>query len=311
MKNYSNAARTARRELLATTMFATLAVSPVSLGLAQTADQPPAEGGAIALPTVEVTAEESSGTGSSTAGAGLGGRFTGYTVDLETPAVAGKDNTPILQAPFSIQVVPREVLDDQQAISVIDAVTYNVSSVQPGADNFYDGFTIRGFDVRASTYRNDLRDPFITHLETANLQSIEVLKGPAAMLFGRLEPGGIVNLVVKRPLDVPYYSIQEQAGSFGLTRTTVDATGPLTDDKTWLYRLNLDYSHTNSFRNFVTNQTPSSRRRSATIRSSSSGSTSMANTRTRFSWRTWTPPFRRSEQGPRRSRSAVISRTRR
>jgi iron complex outermembrane receptor protein len=51
------------------------------------------------------------------------------------------------------------------------------------------------------------------------------------MLFGRLEPGGIVNLVVKRPLDVPYFSIQEQTGSFGLTRTTVDATGPITDDR--------------------------------------------------------------------------------
>ena len=68
-----------------------------------------------------------------------------------------------------------------------------------------------------------------SNLETANLQSIEVLKGPAALLFGRLEPGGIVNLVVKRPLDVPYFSVQEQAGSWGLTRTTIDATGPLTD----------------------------------------------------------------------------------
>ena len=74
------------------------------------------------------------------------------------------------------------------------------------------------------------------------------------MLFGRLEPGGIVNLVVKRPLEVPYYSVQEQAGSFGLTRTTVDATGPLTGDHTWLYRINAEYLHSDSFRNFVTNQ---------------------------------------------------------
>ncbi len=73
------------------------------------------------------------------------------------------------------------------------------------------------------------------------------------MHFGRLEPGGIVNLVVKRPLEAPYYSIQEQTGSWGLTRTTVDATGPLTADKTWLYRINLDYTHTNSFRDFVWN----------------------------------------------------------
>ena len=213
--------------------------------------------GAIALPTVEVEANKEDGNGegpgNSVGGAGLGGRFTGYTVDLETPAVAGKSDIPILQTPGSIQVVPRQLMDDQQAISVQDAIVGNVSGVQPSSDAFYNGFIIRGFD-NSNVYRNDLRLGFSSNLETANLQSIEVLKGPAAMLFGRLEPGGIVNLVVKRPLDVPYYSIEEQTGSWGLTRTTIDATGPLTDDKNWLYRINLDYTHTNSFRNFVFDQ---------------------------------------------------------
>ena len=194
--------------------------------------------------TEEPTAEH---PGSSQTGAGLGGRFTGYTADFGTPVSATKDNTPILQTPVNIQVVPRQVMDDQQDISVRDAVVGYVSSVQPpsvtsDSNNFYDGFNIRGFD-NANIYRNDLRVWEITGIETANLQSIEILKGPAAMLFGRLEPGGIVNLVVKRPLDVPYASIQEQFGSWGLTRTTIDTTGPVTPDKTWLYRVNLDYTH--------------------------------------------------------------------
>jgi len=82
--------------------------------LAQTADQPVTGGGApIALPPVEVVAApEGEGPGSSQGGAGLGGRFTGYTVDLSTPAEATKDNIPILQTPANIQVVPRQVMDD-------------------------------------------------------------------------------------------------------------------------------------------------------------------------------------------------------
>jgi iron complex outermembrane receptor protein len=217
-----------------------------------------------ALPTIDVGAAQpathdsdgqkgNEAPGSSQYGAGLGGRFTGYAVNLETPAVATKDNIPILQNPVSIQVVPREVMDDQQSISVRDAIVGNVSNVQPAPDSFYDGFTIRGLP-NVSIFRNDLQTPSITHLQTANLQSIEVLKGPAAMLFGRLEPGGVVNLVVKRPLDTPYYSVQEQTGSWSLTRTTVDATGPLTEDKTWLYRVNASFNHSDSFRNFVFNQ---------------------------------------------------------
>lgn len=244
-----------------------LAVALVSLsappGKAQEGpgqELPPAEsGGAIALRTVEVTApEEGEAPGSSQGGAGLGGRFTGYTVDLNTPAMATKDNILILQTPANVQVVPRQVMDDQQDISVRDAIVGYVSSVQPpsttpDSSNFYDGFNIRGID-NVNIIRNDLRVWEITGIETANLQSIEILKGPAAFLFGRLEPGGIVNLVVKQPLDVPYYSVQEQTDSFGLTRTTVDATGPMTDDKTWLYRVDLDYTHSASFTDFVTTQ---------------------------------------------------------
>jgi iron complex outermembrane recepter protein len=183
--------------------------------------------------------------GSSVAGAGLGGRFTGYTVDFTTPAVTTKDNTPILQVPSNVQVVPRQVMDDHQDISVRDAVVSYVSSLQPpsvtsDSNNFYDGFNIRGFD-NANIFRNDLRVWEITGIETANLQSMEILKGPAAMLFGRLEPGGVINLVPKQPLDTPYAFIQQQIDSWGQTRTTLDSTGPISTDKTWLYRLNFDY----------------------------------------------------------------------
>lgn len=177
----------------------------------------------------------------------LGGRLTRY--NAVGPVSSSKTNIPILQTPYAVQVVTRETMDDRQVVSVRDALLENVSSVSIG-NQFYDRFNIRGFDS-PFFYRNGLRQVETTDFETTNLQSIEVLKGPAAMLYGRVEPGGIVNLIPKRPQSIPYYSIQEQAGNFGFTRTSLDATGPLTQDKSLAYRVNLSYLNKGSFRDFV------------------------------------------------------------
>ncbi|MBL0011317.1 MAG: TonB-dependent receptor plug domain-containing protein, partial [Nitrosomonas sp.] len=90
--------------------------------------------------------------------------------------------------------------------------------------------------------------------EVANLERIEVLKGPAAILYGRIEPGGMINLVTKQPLATSYHALQQQFGSFNQYRTTVDSTGPLTKDNTLLYRVNLAYENKGSFREFVENE---------------------------------------------------------
>ena len=174
-----------------------------------------------------------------------------YGVTRATTAT--KTDMPIMETPVSIQAVPRAVMDDQQVISLADAVR-NVSGVQPGGYAFYDNFILRGFDAGGSTYRNGLRHISTTSLETANLDAIEILKGPASILYGRAEPGGIINLATKRPLDVPYYSLQQQFGSYNFYRTTIDATGPLVADRTLLYRMNLAYKDNNTFQDFVSQQ---------------------------------------------------------
>lgn len=174
-----------------------------------------------------------------------------YSVTRATTAT--KTDTPIMETPVSIQAVPRAVMDDQQVISVSDAVR-NISGVQPGGYAFYDNFILRGFDAGGSTYRNGLRHISTTSLETANLDVIEILKGPASILYGRAEPGGIINLATKRPLDVPYYSLQQQFGSYNFYRTTIDATGPLVADRTLLYRMNLAYKDNNTFQDLVSQQ---------------------------------------------------------
>jgi iron complex outermembrane receptor protein len=242
MRNSISSSRAdARRDLLVTTFLATLGISASGAALAQTATTP--TDGTVALPTLEVEGAS---------GQNPGGRFTGYNA---VEAISTKARIPLLQNPGAIQVVPREVIDDQQAIGVQEAIVGNVSSVTPTGPQLGGiAFTIRGFNVGQAFFRNGLRQPQSLNLDTQNLQSIEVLKGPAAMLYGRIEPGGLVNLVPKRPLLVPYYDIQEQVGSFGLTRTTLDATGPLNPDRTLAYRVNFDYTSANSFRDFVSDQ---------------------------------------------------------
>ena len=78
-----------------------------------------------------------------------------------------------------------------------------------------------------------------------------MLKGPAAALYGRIEPGGLIHQVTKRPRATPAYALRQQFGSFDLYRTTLDATGPLTKDDTLRYRLNIAHENGDSFRDFV------------------------------------------------------------
>jgi iron complex outermembrane receptor protein len=168
-------------------------------------------------------------------------------------STATKTDALIHDTPVSIQVVPREVMDDQQVISVKEAAK-NVSSVLPSHYQFYEAYTIRGFDTGTDVYRNGLRQPSFSDQQTANVEQVEILKGPAAILYGRIQPGGMVNVVTKRPQAQPYYSIQQQVGSFGLYRTTLDATGPVTDDGTLLYRFNAAHQTNDSFVDYVTNK---------------------------------------------------------
>jgi iron complex outermembrane receptor protein len=226
--------------------------STISIRLAQNESVRNDASGAETLPPIDVGAEaERARASRGGAPQGPGDRHTGYTA-VSAPTTL-KTDTPLLKTPISVQVVTRQTMDDQQAISVGDALFTNVSGVTP-IPNLLDIYKIRGFSAQSSMYKNGLQEYRIRNLDTTNLQTIEVLKGPAAMLFGRSEPGGIINLVVKRPLETPYYSIQEQLGSYGRTRTTVDATGPLTADKSLLYRFNGEFYRADSYRDFVNEQ---------------------------------------------------------
>ena len=165
--------------------------------------------------------------------------------------VGTKTATALKDVPQSIAYVTKELILDQGAITVNDVVR-NMSGVNPYS--FYNDFSIRGFRSLGNRNSGNLVNGMRTQTSLwrqsslANIERVEVIKGPASALFGNAAPGGVINRVTKKPLDVARQSVTLTTGSFGTTRAYTDLTGPLNDKKTLLYRLNLGYENTDGFR---------------------------------------------------------------
>jgi iron complex outermembrane receptor protein len=167
---------------------------------------------------------------------------------------ASRTDTPLRDLPAAVQIITRQVLDDQGIVTVNDAVR-NASGVNVphSTGSRAEAFTVRGFTSIANTYRDGYRNDFNSNrsnTELSNVERVEVLKGPASILYGRLDPSGVVNLVTKKPLADHYYSLQFQGGSFRYLRPQLDFAGPLTRGRNLLYRLNLAYENADTFRDF-------------------------------------------------------------
>jgi iron complex outermembrane receptor protein len=128
-------------------------------------------------------------------------------------ATATKTDTPILTTPQSISVVTRDQVEAQGATNITEALRYTpgVTVESFGANAFFDAFKLRGFD--APRYLDGLRLPAdattfaVARIETYGLERIEVLKGPSSGLYGQSDPGGLLNMVSKRPTDTPHYEV--------------------------------------------------------------------------------------------------------
>lgn len=170
-------------------------------------------------------------------------------------STATRTDTPLRDIPQAIQVVPEEVIEDQRAIR-LNEVLRNVSGVTAGNTraNDTETFTVRGFPD-ATILRDGIRQFTFGGLqETANLERVEVLKGPASVIYGATEPGGVINVQTKKPLSDPFYEFEGIVGSYGFLEPRVDISGPLNADGTLLYRLNTLYRESDDFRDFDRNQ---------------------------------------------------------
>ena len=168
--------------------------------------------------------------------------------------LGGKYNGRIKDLPQSISIVSSELMEDKQAFQVADIIPDLAGVTQASV---YDEFVIRGFK---SGYDSGIRlingmrsaygfgESYYRSPMTLNFESIEVLKGPGASLFGDIAPGGTINMVTKKTLEEHKGLLQFAAGSFETLRTTIDVGGPLDQGKKILYRLNAGYESSKTFR---------------------------------------------------------------
>lgn len=171
------------------------------------------------------------------------GLVTGYTASQSVTAT--KTDTPILETPQSISVVTKDQATAQGAQTLTQALHYvpGVTSDIYSANTFFDSIKVRGFD--APQYLDGLRLPkdpgtqfAIPRIEPYGLERFEVLKGPSSGLYGQTEPGGLVNMVSKRPVFTPFVEMIGQLGSFDRLQGAFDVGGPLGGkDSKFAYRV--------------------------------------------------------------------------
>ncbi|MCE5286240.1 MAG: TonB-dependent siderophore receptor [Pelosinus sp.] len=173
-------------------------------------------------------------------------------------STGSKTNEESKDVPQTIAVVGQKVLQEEHANTLEKALT-NIAGVNTGTGvwnpntNLNPSFMSRGFYAN-NYYVNGLYDGNLAVAGwTGYLDRIEVLKGPSSLYFGQLQPGGVINLITKKPLTSESYKVGLEYGSWGSRSIDLDASVPLTKDKKWLSRTIIDTDHFNEFQKNVYN----------------------------------------------------------
>lgn len=167
------------------------------------------------------------------------GPVRGYVARRSVSAT--KTDTPLVETAQSISVVTRDRLEAQGIVSVQDALLYTAGArAEPyGLDNRGDWAQLRGASF--TQYQDGLRMLFGSYNnirpDAYTLERVEVLRGPASIMYGQGSFGGTVNLVSKRPLAEAQHEVQAVIGNHSTKRLALDSTGPLDAEGKWLYRL--------------------------------------------------------------------------
>ncbi|NHN68433.1 TonB-dependent receptor [Pseudomonas sp. AF76] len=169
-------------------------------------------------------------------------------------ASATRTDTAIHETPQSISVVSRDVVQDLSATRLQDALDY---AGGVGRANNFGGqglttFTVRGFTT-GEFYRNGfpINRGYPNMPDANTIERLEVLRGPATMLYGRGDPGGTFNVVSKQPLAERTVTLGSQVNDQGMRRGTLDASGPLDEEGRLAYRLNVIGEGGDTFRDHV------------------------------------------------------------
>ncbi|MEH3148447.1 MAG: TonB-dependent siderophore receptor [Methylobacterium frigidaeris] len=208
----------------------------------------------IALDEIAVAGETRGAEAPTTAAGTIGliGPTPGFRADRAVSST--KTDTPQRDVPQVVTVAPREVITDLAATRVDRVFNYIPGVAQ---QNNFGGLSVFSYAIRGVTTSEIYMNGFPLNRgtppppDTQNVERIEVLKGPGGGLFGRGDPGGLVNIITKQPTRERFVEMGGQWGSFEQFRGTVDSGGALNEDGTLLYRFNFAAGGQNSFRDFV------------------------------------------------------------
>lgn len=172
-------------------------------------------------------------------------------------ATATRTDTDLRDTPQSIDVVPAQVIKDLNATRIDRALDF---AGGVSRQNNFGGLTFLNYSVRGFTTGELYKNGFAINRgsysapDTSSIERIEVLKGPAASLYGRGDPGGLVNIVTKRPQAETFSHLDISAGSWDRYRSSLDLNSPLDSEGNLLGRLNMAVEDNGSFRDHVNGQ---------------------------------------------------------
>jgi iron complex outermembrane recepter protein len=168
----------------------------------------------------------------------------GFVPNLSS--VGTKTDTPLIETPQSVSVISRENLDARGVETIVEALQYaaGVSPQTGGKDPRYDNAKIRGFETYGNgQFRDGLRDIAnpnnfgLFRNEPYGVQRVDVVKGSSSVLYGQNGPGGLIDLISKRPQAQAFGEIQGLIGNFDRFQGAFDLGGPVDKDGKLLYRL--------------------------------------------------------------------------
>ncbi|WP_339837180.1 TonB-dependent siderophore receptor [uncultured Flavobacterium sp.] len=173
--------------------------------------------------------------------------------NIDNPISIGKTSIKPMDLPQASSVITNVTLQNQQVNSITDILkNANGVYIMGTTGGYQEEIASRGFSLSSSnTFKNGIRYFNGMSIETSGLERVEFLKGSAAMLFGNVSPGGILNLVTKKPKYDFGGEVGFNFGSFNTIKPTLDVYGALNKNKTAAFRINSSYEKADSYRNNV------------------------------------------------------------
>ena len=178
----------------------------------------------------------------------------GYNSHNHKTATIGKAGIVDLDLPQGVQFINEQVIEDQQVNRLADALK-NANGVAMGSNRggLNENFFARGYSLGSNNiFKNGVRTNNAVSIEASTLESIEILKGSAALLYGGVSGGAVLNVVTKKPKFEYGGEVSFRAGSYELYKPTIDVYGPIS--KNVAFRVIGTYENAQSFRDHVSNE---------------------------------------------------------